>query len=477
MISEIPMVGGGMQDSAHEVAPAGPGRRRDTSLVVRGAIALAVTALALVGCGTVMPGAVVGDRVTGGGTISATTTGTGPGVTDDSVKVVFVGVDLKGVQKLTGFKTADAGDPEAQVEALEKWVNAHGGIAGRKLDAVFRLYDAQVDSPAAEEQLCNKITQDDQAFAVVLTGQFQANARPCYAQRKTLVLDATLVATNDATYAELAPYLWSPSYPSYDSFVKAFITSLDSQGFFEGEKKVGVVADDNPINHEVMEDLAEPLFEEAGIEPEFAWVDTTDQGTLFQGNDQAAVTFRTDGIDRVMFLGGARLASIFATVASSNSYTARYAISSFDNPSFFKNNPSTIPPSVLDGMVGLGFNPSQDVADDQYAFPSTGAEKECLKMYDASGISFGSREAARVALPYCDAVRLLAAGAKDLGANLNASAWGAAVQQIGDTFVPATGFEGALGTDSSAASGAYRVLQFAGDCSCFKYEGDNVRFP
>ena len=270
------------------------GREHDRSLLLRAATVVAGAGLALAGCGTVMPGAVVGDRATESA-VSATTQGVGPGVTDDTVKVVFVGVDLKGVQKLTGFKTADAGDPEAQVEALEAWVNANGGIAGRQLDAVFRLYDAQNDSPAAEEQLCNKITQDDQAFAVVLTGQFQSNARPCYAQRETLVLDTTLVATDNATYDELSPYLWSPSFPAYDGFVEAFIAALSEQAFFEGRDRVGVVADDSPINRRVVEELATPLLEEAGVEAEIAWVDTTDQGSLFQGNDQAAVTFRSAG--------------------------------------------------------------------------------------------------------------------------------------------------------------------------------------
>ena len=166
-------------------------RWRDRSLVLRTAAVGVVAALALVGCGTMMPGADSG---------GAALVGSGPGVSDESLKVVFVGVDLAAVAKLTGFKVADAGDPDAQVEALEDWVNAHGGVGGRQLDAVFRLYDAASDSPAAEEQLCNEITQDDQAFAVVLTGQFQTNARPCYAQRKTLVLDATLVATDTTAY-------------------------------------------------------------------------------------------------------------------------------------------------------------------------------------------------------------------------------------------------------------------------------------
>ena len=105
----------------------------DRSLLLRSGAVVATLILALVGCGTLMPGAVSGD---------ADRVGDGPGV-GDTVKVVFVGVDLEAVAAITGFKVADAGDPEAQVEALEDWVNANGGVGGRKLDAVFRLYDAR----------------------------------------------------------------------------------------------------------------------------------------------------------------------------------------------------------------------------------------------------------------------------------------------------------------------------------------------
>ncbi|KAA1420498.1 ABC transporter substrate-binding protein [Mumia zhuanghuii] len=448
-------------------------RFADQSLVIRATIALACFALALAGCGSVMPGSVVGDA--GGGAVVMT--GLGPGVDDDTVKVVFVGVDLDAVKAVTGFKTASAGDPEKQVEALEAWVNANGGVGGRKLDAVFRLYDAQNDSAAAEESLCKGIVQDDKAFAVVLTGQFQENARPCYAQAQTLVLDATLVATDDATYKELAPYLWSPSYPSYDSFVRAFVKTLSEQAFFEGRNEVGVVAADNAINRATMEDLAIPLLKDAGVKAEVVWIDSTSQSSLMVGTGEGAVTFRSKGIDRVMFLGGARMASLFATQAESKEFKARYAISTFDNPTFFINNPDLLSPSIMKGMVGVGFAPSQEVADDQLAFPGTDAEQKCADIYAEAGIAFESREAARVAMPYCDAALLLQAGSTGLTDNFNAGAWGAAVEKLGSAFVPATGFTGSLGPGRHAASGAYRVLKFDDACGCFVYEGGDVDFP
>ncbi|MEQ6903318.1 hypothetical protein [Nocardioides sp. YIM 152588] len=438
----------------------------DRSLVVRSGAVLAALALALAGCGALMPG---------GGT-AVDPAATGPGVSEEAVKVVFVGVDLDAVKKTTGFKNASVGDPEQQVQALEDWVNANGGLGGRELDAVFKLYDASTDSPAAEEQLCNEVTQDERAFAVVLTGQFQSNARPCYAGRETLMLDETLVANNAELFEELAPYLWAPSFPEYNSFVASFVQALDGAGFFEGRDQVAIVAADTPSNRATIEGKAIPQLDALGMTAEVGWVDPTDIGTIYTGEEQAAITFATKGIDRVMFLGGSRLASIFATIAGSKGFDATYAISSFDNPSFFVNNPDTVPADTMTGMVGVGFHPPQDVFDDQYPFPTAGVEQECIDIYAGAGIEFGSREAARVALPYCDAARLLKLGADNVDGELNAATWSDAVNEHGDEYQTASGFGNALGGGHYAAAGAYRVMRFDDACSCFVYEGDDVPF-
>ncbi|WP_166140115.1 ABC transporter substrate-binding protein [Nocardioides ochotonae] len=443
---------------------------RDRSAVIRTTAVAASACLALVGCGALMPG-----QNSGGGL--AVAAGPGPGVSSDSVKVVFVAVDLDAVQETTNFITASVGDQEAQVQALEDWVNDNGGVGGKELDAVFRLYDGKNDSPAAEEQLCNQITQDDKAFAVVLTGQFQSNARPCYAQRETLMLDATLVANDAEYYEELSPYLWTPSFPEYNSFIRAYVEVSEKQGFFEGQKSVGVVAADSPVNRRAVEEVGVPLLEEAGLDVQVGWVDPTDMGTLYAGQEQAADTFRSKGVERVMFFGGSRLASIFASIAVGRQFKPKYSISSFDNPSFFINNPVLIPDGTMDGMIGIGFHPPQDVADDLLPFPNPDnpAEVECVEVYKDAGITFETRESARVALPYCDAARMLKIGADNATGDLNAQTWSDAMEANGDGVLTAAGFGGALDR-GRAGAGGYRAMRFDDECQCFVYDGDVESF-
>ena len=128
-----------------------------------------------------------------------------PGVTDDTVTISIIITDTSMVAQAFGWEVPDEGDREAQVEALVDHFNAAGGFAGRQIEAKVTVFNAITDGPVAEEALCNKITQDDQAFAAVLTGQFQENARPCYRNANTLMFDATLYPVDVAGFEELAP--------------------------------------------------------------------------------------------------------------------------------------------------------------------------------------------------------------------------------------------------------------------------------
>lgn len=439
---------------------------RDKSALLRSGIVTAALALGLAGCGAVMPGG----NISGGP--AAPTDEDGPGV-GDTVKVAFIGTDLQAVEALTGFKTANPGDLEAQAKAMESWVNANGGLGGKKMEAIYRLYDANTSSPASEEKLCNLITQDDKAFAVVMTGQYQTTARTCYANRRTLMFDAALVASDKEYYEELHPYLWSASYPEYGAFAKAMVEVLDDEEFFDGTG-VGIVAADNKVNRRVTNDLVIPMLKDMGIEAQASWVDTTGVTTLFNGLEQAAVTFRGKKYGQVMFLGGQRMASMFATAAATAQYAPRFAMSSFDNPTYFTNNPTLIPEGVTEGMVGVGFHPPQELTTEALDFPNA-EEKICTDIYAEAGITFENREAARVGLPYCDAVRMLKHGADSMSGKFNASNWADAIRSDGAEFQTASGFGNGLGT-THAAAGGYYVMRFDSDCGCFTYEGEERSF-
>lgn len=452
-----------------------PSMWRDRSAVLRSTVVAGGLILSMVGCGALMPGGSNGSGTAPGQV--AQVAGDGPGVTDESVKVVFIGTDLVKVEALTGFTTQPVGDLQAQAEALADWVNDNGGLAGRRMEAVYHLYDASTDTPATEEQLCKKITQDDKAFAVVLTGQYQPNARPCYAQAKTLMLEGALnVAADQEYYDELAPFLWAPSFPEYGEFTRAQFQVMEEEGFFSGGEGLGVVAADNQVNRRIYDEIVVPRLEEAGVDSEVSWIDTTDMTSLFSTLTEAATQFRNKEYGNVVFLGGSRMASMFDSASATVRFSARYVMTSYDNPTYFINNPENLSEGVRTGMVGVGFHPAQEVIDTM-PFPNDN-EKVCTDIYADAGITWDNREGARVGLPYCDSIRLLKLGADamDSSEDFNAWTWADAVRSEGGDFVPAAGFGNGFASGGNTGAGGYRVMRFDEASERFVYEGEERSF-
>ena len=163
-----------------------------------------------------------------------------------------------------------------------------------------------------------------------------------------------------------------------------------------------------------------------------------------------------------MFLGGARLASIFATVAAAQSFTATYAISSFDNPQFFVNNPDTIPPRTHRGHGRRGLQPRAGRRrTSQLRLPDRqGREGVRSRSTQTAGISFDSREAARVALPYCDAARLLKLAGDEVDGDLNAATLGRGRRRRRHGLQHRGRVRRRARPESHAAAGAYRVMRY-----------------
>ena len=112
------------------------------------------------------------------------------GVTATTVKVGVLVADAGAVQR-TGF-AGDGTDPDTQKanwRALQKSVNAEGGIEGRAMELVFATYN-----PLAADSMraaCLSLTQDAKVFAVLNITAFYGDPVLCVTeQNKTpLVLD------------------------------------------------------------------------------------------------------------------------------------------------------------------------------------------------------------------------------------------------------------------------------------------------
>ena len=400
-----------------------------------------------------------------------------PGVTATTVKMGFVPVDLEKVSTQLGFTVASQGDPAEQVQAMVDWANANGGIGGRTIEPVVRVFEASGDSPESEEALCKQLTQDDQVFAAVLNGQFQPSARPCYAAASTMMIDQTMVPQNDESLAELSPFLWQPSLPSYDDFANGLMATLAANDWYEGATNVAIVAPDKQINKDLVDEVVLPLMKESYDGPtETFWIDTGTLGTLSQGIEQAIFRFKDKDVSHVIFLGGERIGPFFQATAGIQNFKARYSFSTWDSPNFMTDNPELVPQDSLPGSVGVGFSQGSDTPNEYYTWATTPAQQECKDIFDEYGVTFEGIDQARTALMYCDSVRFLKATGDIAGATLNANTVAAAAATLGDSFQAASGFGTYFDAERRAGGSAYSVLAYDTECACYRYQGEPVPY-
>jgi hypothetical protein len=383
----------------------------------------------------------------------------------------FIVTDVSVVAQALGWEVPDQGDLEVLIEAFVTRANDTGGVAGRPIRPVVRIFNAITDSPISEEQLCNAITQDDQADVVVLTGQFQENARPCYAAAGTLMLDVTLFPMDRSGYAEFAPYLWSPLLPSYDDLLGGLAAALESAGWFEGAT-VGVIGIDSDMNRRNYAEILEPRLAAAGVEvASLNWADPSDGTSLEAGMQQATLEFKSAGVDKVIAVGGSRLASWMLDIGATQNFSPAYAVTSYDSPEFNIRNYA----DLMVGSVGISVLPAWDVAEDQYPAPANDAEALCLDIAVAAGAEFETRANARSALLYCDAVRLLQL-AGDHATSLDAEGIGSAMWAIGDRFEAATVYSVAFEEGSYTGGAGYRLFAYDEACECMVIRSDTIPF-
>jgi hypothetical protein len=433
------------------------------------------------------------DGATGGSGSGTAADTASPGLTATTAKIGFIIVDIGEVADANGFTQADYGGVEAQKQqilAVVKAVNANNGLGGRQIEPVIRIYEGSGDSPELAEATCNGFTQDDQVFAVVMDGQFQNNVYGCYSQRKTLMIDTTLVALDQQSFENYAPYLWSPVFPEYGAFLKAQLTALQQNGYFNGASGVAVVGVDTEVARRQIDQTVLPfLAANGGLKSGTFYVDTSNIGSLGAGTSAALVGAGSQGLDRIIVVGGARILPIMLADVAASTTRATYAISSYDSPLFLQDNPSTIVTEALNGMVGFGFLPPGDVRDDPgvpWPDATNPSQTLCKNIIDSAQVTppEGSRPNFKSALQYCDAVMFLKATMDLAGADVTPETFREAAWRTGTTYSSSATFGGSIASGQYAASNVGRVLAYEPTCQnpitqapgCFLYRGGNVPF-
>ena len=116
----------------------------------------------------------------------------GPGVTATTIRVGIIHSDnANAANEAYGVKgTGESLDPKRLFRIVFDDLNAHGGIAGRRVVPVFANVDGNTAFESSMQSVCSAFTEDTQVFAV-LAGYFVNDTlRDCLDRHGVVLLDA-----------------------------------------------------------------------------------------------------------------------------------------------------------------------------------------------------------------------------------------------------------------------------------------------
>ena len=371
---------------------------------------------------------------------------------------VTIGVILVGLGAVSAFGIDTSSlNPAAQrvywEDAIAR-VNAAGGVAGRRLEAIYATGD--ILSADSMRTACRALTEDHHVFAVAnvlgVTG------------------DPILCVSRDHATPYLSVAGADPGYyrggrvvtlePSTDRTLAVLTSRLDPLGVFRGHR-VGVVHDSGTGGADL-----ERALRAAGAT---AVVD----GPL-HGDDPLVVTgqvaaaerrMQQAGVDTVVLLTNAVYGTVFATQADQDRYVPTYVLSDLGYATAGNSFLANMPPSFFRHVVGVT---TTEVGRGQAGLPESALDVGCRHDFEkASGRAAPPDGGDAVAaIASCALVQLVTMGVAGAGPNPTRAGFTRALARTGAFAVAGFG-RGLLAPGHLDAADDSSVVTALGDCQCF----------
>lgn len=393
-----------------------------------------------------------------------------PGVTDSTITIgAFTVNGFSGLASSLGVKGALTGDQIAMTKAVVSYLNARGGIAGRKIQLVD--FDENVvqeeANPASESQAaCTSLTQDHHVYAVAsIVGGLQPNFYECMAQQH-VVVTSTGEYTSQAFLARY-PNVYEPVDVNYTRSLADNVNALWNAGWFGKSARVGVVGGDTSSAHEAVDSGLVPALAAHGLKLSAqTYVSVSSIAQQVTGYESAALKFATEGINRVFFAPFGSIL-LFADDAGSQHYYPQYALDSQLDPGGEIESTNTA--RELEGSMGIGWVPFEDLDNVRWPAVTTPGEKRCRAAVKPANQDLSNGTVAATAMWICDNWFFLR-DVLDHATQMSEAGFQAGVDALGNSFVPATTYSSRFGAGlSHDGADEYRLLAFKDSCSCYEY--------
>ena len=423
----------------------------------------------------------------------------GPGVTAKEINI-GLGYSVNGGagNAAIGVKGVSTGDDKGENQALIDDINAHGGVAGRKLVPVWHPYDStSTDSADVQEQkACDDYTQDHKVFLAFDRGRDTFNE--CMQARGSFNIAAGGITDTAASTYKRFPYYVELSTLNLDRASAIEPGILNQEGYFGGwdanlgqagnaKAKLGIITFDFPTFSHAVDQVMVPALRAIGHAPDpqdirkVTWLQSnSDAGALAAAVSSAVLRFRQDGVTHVIILDERALVTLlFIREANSQGFKPRYGLNTTNGVQVLVDG-GNLNPDQLNGALGIGWSPSFDITPSQNTDNgpySNNARRKCMGLMKAKGFTFADANAESVALDICNSFYFLQLAGNSVSGPLNRDSFIAAVNALGTRFENAGTFVNRFSAAQHDGVAAVRQWKWDSGCSCGKYTSGNIDAP
>ncbi len=490
----------------------------------RGRIGAAIALLALVGtaCGSTVPRALIdralqgepglgpapanstipgaaGTGVPGSGAVPTVGPNLG-GVPNNGVAAQPGGTPLFGVTATTfffgafyqvnqgtaneaiGFGGLDSGDSRPVYKALIEDINAHGGLAERKIVPIFHRIDVASTETAdqQDQRACNLFFQDNKVAVTSMSG---AVIDECVKKAGAFNFGGAIAgghsASLPATYTRY-PHRVDISAMNMIRIGQVAVDGLARYGYFDPGAKIGIVTWDDAAYKTAVADgflaALKRIGRSFGLPPAYARQPQTAQeiGQTSADIGAAVLRFKRENVTHVLILdgpagacGGGCLTLEWLQQSQGQRFFPRYGLNDSSSARGLYEQ-DLLPARQLERSLSVGWT-TLDASYDE-GWRRNAVRDRCYDLMRRNNVEVGEDLNRQLTvLSACSELWFLQAAVNRIGGPLTQENLTASINSLAYTFQSPGSYDNYFGPSRHDGAAGIRVMRFDAGCGCFQY--------
>jgi ABC-type branched-subunit amino acid transport system substrate-binding protein len=358
-------------------------------------------------------------------------------------------------------------------QAMVNAINAHGGIAGRKIAPVFAVVDTASTNWATDYQAaCSTFTQDHHVVAVLgYSFAYENNLGACLAKAGVLWINGGY-GVGDAQILK-QPLYFSNTAPSEDAELLTSLSSAVDDGWVTTKSTLGILqancdTDARAFRNTLMPYIAAHHLNLKDNETVNCVQGASDDGNVAAFIEHAQLQMRTDGVDSIIITGIPLI--LFAEDAESQQWHPHYL--AYLGGAAYE---PYLGADQLENIHATGWLPTLDINATHVKLSAQ--QQACSQLLRQGGVAAPPSQYTPAFIA-CDSVLLYAYAVEQAHGLTSPVAVAQALEGLNSSYVSAVTLNGQTSFTAThkGAPGTYRVNLYQSSCSCFQYVGPVHQF-